>query len=274
MTPAKKIFLIVLLFLLPGFLFSQEIITDRPDRTESPQTVGKNKFQIETGLEYSSFKFNTILTDETGMELGVSEFKIKTLTAPTTLLRYGILKNVELRLGIDFDRAALTSDMFEFDNNQKLSLNPPKLGAKVEIAKGEGIKPDFSVIGAFTLPNIGAEDKQTQYVVPELILAFSNDINDKFSVGYNFGIETTHKINITDFFYSVSLGMSINSRLGAFAEFFGDTPNDDYSISNRSVDGGLTYLIKNNIQVDAYGGLGLSEDANDFFLGTGIAFKF
>ena len=40
------------------------------------------------------------------------------------------------------------------------------------------------------------------------------------------------------------------------------------------MDGGLTYLIKNNIQVDAYGGLGLSENANDFFLGTGIAFKF
>ncbi len=274
MTPTKKIFFTVLFFLSPGFLFSQEIITDRPDRTESVETVGKNKFQVETGIEYSSFKFTAPFTNETGAEIGNTEVKNKTLTIPTTLLRYGILKNVELRLGIDFDRSYATSDVSEFENSQKLSLNPPKLGAKVEIAKGEGIKPDFSVIGAFTLPNIGAEEKQIQYIVPELILSFSNEINDNFSVGYNFGIETTHKIKVTDFFYSVSIGMSINPKLGVFAEFFGDTPNDDFETSSRSVDGGLTYLIKNNIQVDAYGGLGLSENANDFFLGTGIAFKF
>jgi hypothetical protein len=60
MTPAKKIFFTVLFFLTPGFLFSQEIITDRPDRTESVETVGKNKFQIETGIEYSLLKFKIL----------------------------------------------------------------------------------------------------------------------------------------------------------------------------------------------------------------------
>ena len=273
MTPTKKIFFTVLFFLSPGFLFSQEIITDRPDRTESVETVGKNKFQIETGIEYSLLKYKVFLTDETGRELGVSDLKFKTLTAPTTLLRFGITKKIEIRLGFDFDRTTTSFDTIEFDSDSKLSLNPPTIGAKFEVAKGKGIVPDFSVLGSVKIPDVGDEFKKVKHFSPEVVLLFSNEINDNFSVGYNLGVEWSDDMSDKEFFYSVSLGTAVSPRLGAFAEIYGNLPAST-DASNQNIDGGFTYLIKDNIQVDIYGGLGLTEEANNFMLGTGIAFKF
>ncbi len=271
MTPNIKTLLIAVLLLSPGFLFSQEIITDRPDKTESVETVGKNKFQVETGMEYSFLK-----SELQNILPGTLSFK--TVTLPTTLIRFGILKNVELRFGFDFDYSSGTLELPtqpEFSNTQttSLTLNPPTLGVKYEAAKGEGIIPDFSILGALKIPKIGDESKQAEYFVPELVLLFSNEINDKFSVGYNIGVEWSDDLEERNYFYSVSLGMGITPRLGAFAEFFGDLKTDVKN-SNQNIDGGFTYLIKNNIQVDIYGGLGLTEEANNFMLGTGIAFKF
>lgn len=273
MTPNIKSFLAAVLFLTPGFLFSQEIITDRPDRTESVETVGKNRFQLETGMEYSLLKFNDFIVDETGFQYGLSEIKIKTLTAPTTLLRYGILKKVELRFGFDFDKQIISSDVEVFNTSSNLTLNPPTLGAKVELGKGSGFVPDLSIIGAVKIPNVGDEFKQVKHFVPELVLLFSNEINDKFSVGYNLGVEWHDDMGDKEFFYSVSMGMGITPRIGAFAELYGNLPAST-DASNQNIDGGFTYLIKNNIQFDIYGGLGLTREANNFMLGTGIAFKF
>lgn len=274
MTKYLKVIFSAVIFFSTGFLFAQEIITDRPDKTESVETVGKNKFQVETGIEYSLYKTKIILTDETGRELGLSELKYKTLTAPTTLLRFGVLKNVELRLGFDFDRATASfSDSIEFDNNSKLSLNPPRIGAKVHIHDGDGYIPSFAVIGSVTIPNVGADDKQTKHLNPEVILSFSNDINDKFSLGYNLGFESENAVQTTNFFYSASLGIGLTSKLGSFMEIYGNFPTDDYS-SNQNIDGGFTYLINNNVQIDIYGGLGLSEESNNFILGTGIGLRF
>ncbi|MBN8569854.1 MAG: transporter [Ignavibacteria bacterium] len=271
MTPAKKIFLTALFFLTPGFLFSQEIITDRPDKSESVETVGKNKLQIETGIEYSLFK-----TELDAFVPGTLSIRIFTL--PTTLVRFGVLKNLELRLGFDFDFANSSLDyplQPGLSNSQttSLTLNPPTLGAKFEVAKGKGVVPDFSVLGTVKIPNVGDEVKQVKYFTPEFVLLFSNEINEKIGIGYNIGVEWSDDLEEKNYFYSVSTGYSITPRLGTFFEFYGDLKTDIKN-SSQNIDGGFSYLIKNNLQVDIYGGLGLTEEANNFILGTGIAYKF
>ena len=66
----------------------ESLVTDRPDATEASSTVGKGVFQVETGAFYESFKDNNNTYEN--------------FTFNTTLLRYGILDNLELRLGWDF----------------------------------------------------------------------------------------------------------------------------------------------------------------------------
>jgi len=269
-----KILLAAVFILLSQNLFAQEISTDRPDRTESAETVGKHKFQIEAGIEYSSKKSkNESVLLQDGGEL-IGDVKTNTITAPTTLLRYGLTDKIELRLGIDFDGTSSKMGDIDLSEDSKLSLNAPSLSAKFSLSKGEGWKPDFAIITKVTLPNIGGEGKQEEHVVPELNFAFSNEINKDLSIGYNVGLESDYKFNVTDLFYSASLGINISEKTGSFIEIFGNTPDAKFKEFSNSIDGGFTYLIKNNFQVDIYGGLGLSSDANDFFLGTGFGYKF
>ena len=41
-----------------SFIFSQDIITDRPDQTESPNTLNKGNLQIESGFLFSKVREN------------------------------------------------------------------------------------------------------------------------------------------------------------------------------------------------------------------------
>jgi len=85
----KKIGLQLLMTLLSLPLLAQEerpeLITDRPDATEAPSVVPKGALQIETGALFTSFEEDVL--------------KTQTLTYNTTLLRFGVLDNLELRLG-------------------------------------------------------------------------------------------------------------------------------------------------------------------------------
>jgi len=62
---------------------SQPLVTDRPDATEASSTVGKGILQIETGGLYESYEDNAVQSEN--------------YTFNTTLVRYGILENLELR---------------------------------------------------------------------------------------------------------------------------------------------------------------------------------
>ena len=75
----RQLSLIILLLASFG-TFSQEMITDRPDQTESASTVPKFRFQLETGGSLEVIN------------------KLKTMVLPGSLFRYGIGNNIELRL--------------------------------------------------------------------------------------------------------------------------------------------------------------------------------
>ena len=61
------------------------LITDRPDATESPTAIPKGYLQVETGSFFESFEKSNIKTES--------------FTFNTTLLRLGLLDNLELRIG-------------------------------------------------------------------------------------------------------------------------------------------------------------------------------
>src|SRR3972149_6805763 len=65
-----------------------ELITDRPDQTESSAVVPLKSLQIETGF--------IIENKETNI------FKSRAFTYNSTLLRYGLVENMELRLGLEY----------------------------------------------------------------------------------------------------------------------------------------------------------------------------
>jgi len=69
------------------------------------------------------------------------------------------------------------------------------------------------------------------------------------------------------------LGYSLTDRLGAFVELFGDVPMSAPGTPATSFDGGFTYLVSENFQLDALAGVGLSDDAPDWFVGAGVTYR-
>ena len=63
------------------------------------------------------------------------------------------------------------------------------------------------------------------------------------------------------------MGGNINEKIGWFGEVYG-TPSNDIS----ALDGGLTYLINNQTQIDLSAGISL-DDSQTKFLELGFAFR-
>lgn len=84
--------LILVLIIISGYVKAQvivpDLITDRPDQTESSAIVPLKSLQIETGFVMEK--------DETDL------IKQKSFAYNTTLLRFGLLENLELRLGLEY----------------------------------------------------------------------------------------------------------------------------------------------------------------------------
>ena len=73
--------------------------------------------------------------------------------------------------------------------------------------------------------------------------------------------------------YSLVLGVRLTDRLGTFLELFGDQQTTGTSATSASVDGGLTWLVTDIVQVDVSVGRGLWGPADDVFVGTGLSFR-
>jgi hypothetical protein len=91
--PGKiKTKLVLIFFLLALKLNAQEtipeLVTDKPDQTESSGVVPHKALQLETGF--------VLENDETNF------INQKKIAWNTTLLRYGLCKNLELRLGMEY----------------------------------------------------------------------------------------------------------------------------------------------------------------------------
>ena len=77
----KNLFIILLLSIFNS-VFSQNIITDRPDQTESPNTLNKGNLQIESGYLYLKDR-------ETNSKMNQSLKKIKGLGIMTVVKKDG-----------------------------------------------------------------------------------------------------------------------------------------------------------------------------------------
>jgi len=243
-----KLLLALLLITCIGFAQETEPIqTDRPDQTESPAIVPKGMFQVETGF---SFQKN-------------DEYS-KTNTLPSTLWKYGVNENFELRLITEF-----VSEKFGSETNSGLS--PILIGCKIKIAEEKGFWPKTSFIGHISLPNAASTDFKTDYHAPEFRFVMQHTLSKRMSFSYNLGAEWDGFTAEPTFIYTVTTGLSITDKLGAYAEFFGFAPQHD--TANHNFDGGITYLINNNFMVDLSSGIGVTENAPEHYIAVGFSFR-
>lgn len=226
------------------------LVTDRPDQTESAVVIPVNHLQIETGAIYT--KINDAVT----------EFQYN-----NSLFRYGVLPWLELRLGQAYGRQEIGLDGLAYEEE---GFYPVTLGTKVHLLEERGLVPKTALLYDVELPT-GSRAFMPEDPVHAFRALFSYTLNDWVDLGYNLGVIFPDELNKTTTVYTVSFGLKMTDRLTAFAEAYGFLQND---IENRHlVDGGFTYLVRPNLQVDLSGGAGLTESADDGFVSAGLAWR-
>lgn len=249
------------LIILPGITFSQsdsipDIITDRPTQTESPYLIPKGSFQIETGIVYTNREDQTDIREM--WSLG------------NTLLRYGVLKNLEIRLASSYESIQIEEKETGIDTSYN-GVGAVSAGFKVFIVEEKGLRPQIAIGGSITFRHLGHESFAPAYSYPVGRLSVNHNITKRLSLAYNIGFAYSGEDADGYFIYTAMLGYKISNRFWCFAEVYGKFDNGDFP--NHRLDGGFTYLVRRNLQLDISGGYGLSSEVDRYFLSTGLSWR-
>ncbi len=230
----------------------EALITDRPDFTESPQVVPPGRVQVEGGYTYSR--------EGAAREHALGE----------VLVRVSVNRKMEMRIGVP-------SYLWQRDGGRSSGIDDAFLGGKIALSSGGGKKPATALLFGTSLPT-GAKAVGSDAWQPEAVLAASWDLCPTTALSINLGAARPVEAGtrFSQLFGSLSVGHSLNAKWGTFAEAFGFNKADATGKSAKYANGGVTYLINNDLQLDARFGIGLNNHAGglDFFTGFGVARRF
>ncbi len=234
---------------LVQFANAQDIVTDRPDQTESSSTVPKGSLQIETGFLLGFTEGNVSIGDE------------RQILAPSNLFRLGLADGFELRV------VSQIESLKSGTNKVRLGISDLEVGFKVQILKKENVNTEIAYLSHLIIPtgsilltgdSFGTVNK----------LSIAHDINEQMSIGYNIGYNHfgTGKGDLT---YSVALGVGVTDQLGVYIEPYGDLAEFETFVANA--DAGITYLLRPNFQLDFSFGFGITDRMN--YVATGFSWN-
>lgn len=241
----NKLTLVTLL--IPFSIWSQSPIQcDRPDQTETPFTVPKGRFQIESGFSYKK-------------ELDHNNYSV-----PSSLSKFGLTQKLELRLITEWN-------IESYDNTQNSGLQPIQLGFKINFCDEKKGRPKTSLIAQVTIPKWAASDYQSNYYMPNFRFTMQHTLSEKLSLGYNLGAQWDAEDRRRTWLYTATLGYSLSNQLGCYAEVFGFAPQ--FESANHSIDGGFTYLISDDFMLDLSSGKRIAGQTAEYYTALGISFR-
>ncbi len=234
-----------------------EMVTDRPDQTDSPFIIPPGYFQLEMGGLFVNEEFSR----------GGTDFDFDTLSLAATLVRIGITPALEFRINGEFTQETLTYNRFVRRNS---GLSGIAAGAKIKLTEEKGWLPESAFLVELELP-VGHEEFRPSEVQPAMRFTAAHTFSEALSLGYNLGGAWDLDTRNATLLYTTSLGVSFAEKWGMFYELFGDFNSD--AENRHSFDLGGTYLLHRNVQLDAAAGYGLNEAADDWFFLVGMTFR-
>ena len=229
--------------------FGNQLESDRPDFTDSASTITPGHLQFEGGYTYTTDKSDTH-------------------TLPELLTRFGIADSLEGRISWEGWSWTRSGD----DNDSSTSnLN---LGGKVRILTDTEVL--VSAIFDMDLPT-GSKENNHRGVEPNAKLLFTYDISDTLELSSNFNFSAPHDEDhdrIFEYSHSASVAKSLCEDIGLFIEYYGFMPQDsDPAGPTHYADGGVTYLLTPDFQLDIRVGFGINGRADDLFSGLGLVYR-
>jgi hypothetical protein len=243
----------------------EPLASDRPDFTEASSTVGKGRIQLEAGY--------TFVRDRS---FGVTR---TSHSYPEALLRIGAVTDwLEFRVGQNlghFQTGTPLGGTLRTNGAEDLYL-----GVKLGLTEQKRLLPEVALVLQTTVPTGHDEFTSGKMepgfnllygwdVVPDLVTfagsTQANRVYDEARHGY------------VELAQSLTVGYTLTDRLGAYTEWFAFFPTGAVApgvTAQHYANGGFTFRVTPNFQLDVRAGLGLSSSADDFFAGTGFAVRY
>jgi len=253
----KKVFCFLYLATISLSMVAQtsEIIrSSRPGQSFTPYTVGKNVFQIQSGINFNGF-------DEGSAMDGNGTFLV-------ALGRYGITETIEIRTEFQINRdQVMTGDEKETLNG----ISAWTLGIRFNILNpDEATKPALGF--QFDLnTNAASSDFKSKYIAPKVILLHSQALSSKLGLTTNWGVAWNGNDASPRGFYTVAFTYALNDQWALLLENYGEVEDSDF---DTRFDAGLAYLLNGNVQLDLGVGYGKNDEVSDYFGDAGVSVRF
>ena len=223
---------------------------DRPDFTESAETVPPGSIQAEGGFAVGREDGNTSHT------LG------------ELLIRVPAGNRAEIRVALNsysIERApGLTRRGFE----------DIAVGTKVRLIEREGrsLVPSVSILALTTLPT-GHRDIGSSVMQPTAKLALGWQLSERLSLGSNanYTYASEDGTRFSQWAASASLGAEITPRLESFVEWFGVSPTSLGAKRADYLDAGAAMKFGGVLRLDARVGANTRRATRDYFVGFGAS---
>ncbi len=246
---------ICLLFLVAGVSISaqtnESIRSDRPGQANSPFTVGKQVFQVQLGNNFNQ------LTDKNDKNQ-INDFN--------SVFRYGFFEKFEVGIGLDYLAEKSTLGTFSSNRNGLSSFSAQ---FRANIIESEGLNPSIGIQYNVNLPVV-SEIYKTPKTIQQLSIASNQSFSENIGFSTYSGLSWDGVSSTPYFFYVLNLGFSLTEKWGMFVENYGNLQNKTWDIK---FDTGVSFIVNNNLQLDAFGGYDKNQNLNDWFINLGVSWR-
>jgi hypothetical protein len=249
------------------------IATDRPDITESAFITPVGWFQYEGGYQYS--------TSVSNLDITTNRHQIE------EVLRFGLTERFEVRAVINANTEAFIPAYGFINPAGVRGIDPVTIGFKYNLLEESDKMPQTTWLSHVSFPQVAFGDyravTQGNTVFHEQRLMLEKGITSKFGLATNIGVSgalngTSGYIN--EGMFSLAAGYDLGNDWGVYLEYFTNWELVQTQLFHTPfIDGGITKLLSNDLQLDVYAGYDLSETVGvrnpttGFIAGAGISYR-
>lgn len=241
-----------------------EIETDRDSFTPATTTVGRGRTILESAYSFVENR-------------GTKESH----SFPELIVRYGLSKRLELRVGWNYEVGGAPVDTSGVDAGADDTLEGASLeresnvayGLKLSITEQLALRPASAVIVQASSPTSGnANDSQ---LITTYVFGWELPYRMKLDAALRYGTASEKEDHFNLWAPSVVLKAPLGERWNVHAEYFGIMSTQKERDTNRQyISPGIHYLITPDLEVGVRVGWGLNDETARFFSNVGFGWRF
>jgi hypothetical protein len=243
--------------------FEEHVETDRDSFTPAVKVVGPWRVVVESAYTFEDRRDQP-----------------ESHSFPESLIRFGICRRVELRLGWNYEIAG-GSEVSGGDAGEDPSREGSKLtrdhrlsyGVKIATTEQDGLIPDSVVILQGFTPT-GGSSTATEFI-GTYAFGWELPIHCRVDASFRYQLGDEEGDHFNGWAPSVVLKVPVLQRWTLHAEYFGEfSTNREVNFTRHYFSPGFAFLVTKNLEIGSRVGWGLNDQSVRFFCNSGFGWRF